>query len=206
VEKGLVADCARRTDEAVVKKEWAIERWARDLSYRESLERLVGRPTVNIQGLVSGYDGPGGKTILPHRALAKLDIRLVPDMDGRQVLGALKAHLEKRGFGDIEVRDLGSYNPTTTAFNSLPVQAGLAAYRKWGLEPLVFPRSGGSWPGYLFTEKPLRLPAAGFGLGYGFGAHSKDEYYVIESATPKIQGIAGATRSYVDFVYAFAAA
>ena len=43
-------------------------------------ERLAGQPTVNIEGLVGGYTGPGGKTILPHRAVAKLDLRLVPDM------------------------------------------------------------------------------------------------------------------------------
>ena len=46
----------------------------------KSLELLVSRPTVNIEGLVGGYTGPGGKTILPARAVAKIDLRLVPDM------------------------------------------------------------------------------------------------------------------------------
>ena len=51
-----------------------------NVDFLESLELLVGRPTVNIEGLVSGYTGPGGKTILPHKAVAKLDMRLVPGM------------------------------------------------------------------------------------------------------------------------------
>ena len=55
-------------------------RWIDDLPWRESLERLASQPTVNIEGLVAGYTGPGGKTILPARGVAKLDLRLVPNM------------------------------------------------------------------------------------------------------------------------------
>ena len=69
-----------------------------DVSWQESLELLMSRPTVNIEGLVGGYTGPGGKTILPHRAVAKLDMRLVPDMTAEDALAALKAHLVKHGF------------------------------------------------------------------------------------------------------------
>src|SRR5207247_13890 len=96
------------------------ERWVHDVSWVEALERLVSRPTVNIEGLVGGYTGPGGKTILPHRAVAKLDLRLVPDMTAAESLAALKAHLAKRGFGDVEVNMTGGYDPTTT-----PADAGL---------------------------------------------------------------------------------
>ena len=69
---------------------------------------------MNIQGLVGGYTGPGGKTMLPHRAVAKLDLRLVPDMTFDGAIAALKAHLAKRGFGDIEVNVSGGYGPTET--------------------------------------------------------------------------------------------
>ncbi|MGH2796988.1 MAG: peptidase dimerization domain-containing protein [Thermoleophilaceae bacterium] len=62
----------------------------------------MSRPTVNIEGLVAGHTGPGGKTILPHRALAKLDLRLVPDMTYEGAIAALEAHLAKHGFGDVE--------------------------------------------------------------------------------------------------------
>ena len=67
---------------------------------------------MNIEGLVGGYTGPGGKTILPHRAAAKLDLRLVPDMTYEDTVAKLKAHLQSRGYGDIEVNMTGGYDPT----------------------------------------------------------------------------------------------
>src|SRR3989442_10014132 len=103
----MVAEAARRLDEAAAKKQLGVEHWVRDVSWSEALERLVSRPTVNIEGLVGGYTGPGGKTILPHKASAKLDLRLVPEMKAAEALAALKAHLAKRGYGDIEVRMTG---------------------------------------------------------------------------------------------------
>src|SRR5918996_896287 len=106
-EKAMIAEGARRIDEARVKKLLGVERWVKDASWQDALERLVSRPTVNIQGLVGGYTGPGGKTILPARAAAKLDLRLVPDMTRDEAVAALQAHLKKRGLGDIEVKVTG---------------------------------------------------------------------------------------------------
>lgn len=203
-EKKILADVAARRDEKTFMKELSIEHWARDLPYRESLERLSGRPTVNIQGLVAGYQGPAGKTILPHSGVAKLDIRLVPDLKAEDVLKMLRAHLDKRGFNDIEIVNQGSYDPNTTPYEAIGTRTQLAVYRAAGLEPLVIPRSGGSWPGYLFTEAPLKLPTMHFGLGYGRGAHSKDEIFVVEPKGPKVEGITGAVRSHVDLLYTFA--
>ena len=71
----------------------------------------MSQPTVNIQGLVSGYTGPGGKTVLPGRAEAKLDFRLVPDMTKDEAVAKLKAHLAKRGFDDVEVTVSGRLRP-----------------------------------------------------------------------------------------------
>ena len=95
-----------------------VKHWVHDLSWQQALERLVSHPTVNIEGLVGGYTGPGGKTILPHKAVAKLDLRFVPDMKATDALAALKAHLAKRGFGDIEVNMTGGYDPTSTSADS----------------------------------------------------------------------------------------
>jgi acetylornithine deacetylase/succinyl-diaminopimelate desuccinylase-like protein len=166
----------------------------------------MSRPTVNIEGLVGGYTGPGGKTILPGRAAAKLDLRLVPDMTAREALAALTAHLAKRGFGDIDVRMTGGYDPTSTPADSVMIRKSLEVYRRYGIEPVQLPRNAGSWPGYVFTGEPLELPAGHFGLGHGSGAHAPDEYYVVESANPKVQGIDGAVRSHVDFLFAIAEA
>ena len=147
---------------------------------------------------------PGGKTILPHRAVAKIDMRLVPDMTAKETLALLKTHLQKKGFGDIEVNMTGGYDPTETPADSRLVKAMAATYRKVGVEPLLWPRLAGSWPGSTFTSAPLRLPAGQFGMGHGSGAHAPDEYWVVESANPKVAGMDGAARSYVELFYAFA--
>ncbi|HWV99051.1 MAG TPA: M20/M25/M40 family metallo-hydrolase [Candidatus Acidoferrum sp.] len=200
-EKAMVAEGARRMSEAQTKKLLSVEHWVDDVVWEEALERLVSRPTVNIEGLVGGYTGPGGKTILPHRAVAKLDLRLVPDMTAQEALTALKQHLAKRGFGDIEVNMTGGYDPNSTPADSGLVQAQTAVYRRHSIDPLLWPRSAGSWPGYVFTNPPLRLPAGHFGLGHGSGAHAPDEYYVIESTNRQIEGIDGAVFSFVEYLH-----
>ena len=203
-EKAMVAEAARRLDEAVAKRELGVDHWVHDVSWVEALERLVGLPTVNIEGLVGGYTGPGGKTILPHRAVAKLDLRLVPNMTAAESLAALKAHLAKRGFGDVEVNMTGGYDPTTTAQDAELVKAQVAVYKRSSIDPVLLPRIAGSWPGYVFTGEPLRLAAGHFGLGHGSGAHAPDEYYVIESTNPAVRGMDGAVRSHVEYLYELA--
>ena len=203
-EKTMVAKGAQRMSEANAKKLLGVERWARDVGWTEALERLISRPTVNIEGLVGGYTGPGGKTILPHKASAKIDLRLVPDMTAAEALAALKAHLEKRGFGDIEVRMTGGYDPTSTPADAGLIKAQMAVYKRFGIDPILWPRNAGSWPGYVFTGDPLRLPAGHFGLGHGSGAHAPDEYYVVDSDNSKIQGMDGAVFSFVEYLYELA--
>src|SRR6266478_3096010 len=106
-EKKMIAEAARRLNEAEAKKLLGVEHWVHDVSWQEALELLTVRPTINIEGLVGGYIGPGGKTILPHKAVAKMDLRLVPDMTAADALANLKGHLAKRGFRDIEVNMTG---------------------------------------------------------------------------------------------------
>jgi acetylornithine deacetylase/succinyl-diaminopimelate desuccinylase-like protein len=203
-EKAMITEAARRLDEGVAKKQLAVDHWVHDASWQEALERLMSRPTVNIEGLVGGYTGPGGKTILPHRAVAKLDLRLVPDMKAAEALAALKAHLAKHGFGDIEVNMTGGYDPNSTAADAALIRAQTTLYKRSGIDPIVLPRSAGSWPGYVFTDEPLRLAAGHFGLGHGSGAHAPDEYYVIESKDPNVQGMNGAVRSFVEYLHEIA--
>ena len=191
-------------NEADVKKLYGVEHWVHDANYVDSMMLLESKPTINIEGLVAGYTGPGGKTVLPHRAVAKIDMRLVPDMTAEDTLAKLKAHLAKHGFGDIEVNMSGGYDPTSTDPDSRLIQTQLATYRKLGLSPQLWPRSAGSWPGFVFTGAPLNLPAGHFGLGNGTGAHAPDEYYLIESTNPKVQGLDGAVASFVEYLYALA--
>ena len=203
-QRRILEDAIPKKSEAMAKKALGVERWIEDESWHDSQVRLVSQPTINIQGLVGGYTGPGGKTILPHRARAKIDVRLVPDMTAKETLELIKRHLAKKGFGDVEVNMTGGYDPTETPADSRLVQAMTAAYRKSGIEPLLWPRLAGSWPGATFTGAPLRLPAGIYGLGHGGGAHAPDEYWVVESANPKVAGMDGSARSFVDLFYAVA--
>lgn len=203
-QKAILDASIPKKNEAAAKKALGVDKWFADEPWATSLTRLVTQPTINIEGLVGGYTGPGGKTILPHRAVAKIDMRLVPDMTAADTLAKLKAHLAKRGFADIEVNMTGGYDPTETDPASKLIQAQIATYRRAGIEPLLWPRLAGSWPGVTFTGEPFHLPAGQFGLGHGAGAHAPDEYWLIESANPKVAGMDGAVKSYVDLFYALA--
>ena len=203
-ERAMVAEGAKRRSEANAKKQYSVQHWIDDLPWQRANERLVSQPTVNIQGLVGGYTGPGGKTVLPHRAVAKIDLRLVPGMTKDAAVSALKAHLAKEGYGDIEVNVTGGYDPTSTAAESRLIQAQLDVLKRAGIEPVLWPRNAGSYPGFAFTGAPLEMASGHFGLGHGSGAHAPDEYYVIESTNPAIRGFDGAAMSFVEYLYELA--
>ena len=203
-EKDMIAEASKRRSEASLKELLRVQHWIDDLPWERANERLESQPTVNIEGLVAGYTGPGGKTILPHRAVAKMDLRLVPDMHVVDAVAALKAHLVSRGFGDIEVNVTGGYDSTSTAASAPLIQAQLIVLKHSGIDPVLWPRNAGSYPGYVFTDKPLKLAAGHFGLGHGSGAHAPDEYYVIESTNKNVQGFDGAVLSFVEYLFELA--
>jgi acetylornithine deacetylase/succinyl-diaminopimelate desuccinylase-like protein len=203
-EKAMVDAAAKSRDEATMKSNISVTHWIDDLSWVAANERLESQPTVNIEGLVGGYTGPGGKTVLPHRAAAKLDLRLVPDMKFADAVAALKAHLAKRGFGDIEVNVTGGYDPTSTSADAPLIKAQVTTLKRAGIAPTMWVRNAGSYPGYIFTGPPLNLASGHFGLGYGSGAHAPDEFYVIDSKNPKIQGFDGAAMSFVEYLFELA--
>jgi acetylornithine deacetylase/succinyl-diaminopimelate desuccinylase-like protein len=195
---------AARMSEEAARKQTGAKVWAHDASWRDALAALASRPTVNIEGLVAGWTGPGGMTVLPHRAVAKLDLRLVPDMTYEGAISALRGHLARRGFGDIEVKPSGGYDPTHTPADAPLIQKQVAVYRQHGLDPTLWPRNAGSYPGYVFTAPPLKRPSGHFGVGHGGDAHAPNEYLVIESANPKVKGYDDAVRAYVDYLHALA--
>ena len=202
-EKELIAEDLP-DDEAAVKKTLGVSRWINDEDFLTSSYRLASQPTVNIQGLLSGYMGPGGKTVLPGRAEAKLDLRLVPNMTKDEAVEKLKAHLAKRGFGDIEVIVSGGYSPTESPEDSVIVQAGVAVLKQAGIPYSIHPRRAGSWPGVNFTGPPLRMAAGHFGVGRGGGAHAPDEWLLIDSSDPKVAGYGQQAEMFAEYLYAVA--
>ncbi|MEO6582335.1 MAG: M20/M25/M40 family metallo-hydrolase [Sphingomicrobium sp.] len=200
-QKALIAADVAASDEADDMKVLGIKHWYKDEDYLTSTYRLASQPTVNIQGLVSGYMGPGGKTVLPGRAEAKLDLRLVPDMTKDEAVTKLKAHLAKRGFGDIEVIVSGGYGPTQTDENSPLIKAEQATLASAKIPMTMSARSAGSWPGVIFTGPPLRMAAGQFGAGRGGGAHAPNEWLLIDSSNPKVAGFDEQAILFADFLY-----
>ncbi|MBI2515460.1 MAG: M20/M25/M40 family metallo-hydrolase [Opitutae bacterium] len=203
-EKALLASAAKRLTERQFQVASGASKWIDDLPFLAALERMTSQPTVNIEGIYGGYTGVGGKTVLPHKASAKLDLRLVPNMTAEEALAKLKAHLAKRGYGDIAVNFTGGYGPTATPASAPLIQAQVAVLKRAGVDAVLWPRLAGSYPGYVFTDAPVGLPSGHFGLGYGSGAHAPDEFFVIESTNPKIQGYDGAALSQVEYLYELA--
>ncbi len=203
-ENALILEASGKQSEAELKRSYGIKTFINDEPWPVALQRLASQPTVNIQGLVAGYMGPGGKTVLPGRAEAKLECRLVPNQTFREAETKLRAHLIKRGFGDIEVNVSGGYDPTETAEDSKIIRAQKAVYARANVPVSISPRSAGSWPGSVFTQPPVSLPASGFGLGYGTGAHAPNEFFVIDSTNSKVMGMVDSAMGYVDMLYELA--
>ncbi len=202
--KAMIASAAKRLTERQFQIASGAMKWIDDLPFLAALERYEAMPTVNIEGIYGGYTGPGGKTVLPHKASAKLDLRLVPGQTADAAYTQLKAHLAKRGYGDIAVVMTGGYNPTQTPASAPLIQAQVSVLKSVGIDPVLWPWLAGSYPGFIFTDAPLNLAAGHFGLGYGTGAHAPDEFFLIESTNPKIQGYDGAALSYVQYLYELA--
>ena len=141
-DKAMIATAAKRLNEDEAKKLMGVKHWVKDVSWTEALERMAGTPTVNIEGIIGGYTGPGGKTILPHQAIAKLDLRLVPNQTASGALAALKAHLAKGGFGDIDVNMTGGYDPTTTPADAPIIKAEEVSLQESGDRSCLIPRTG----------------------------------------------------------------
>lgn len=130
---------------------------------RGYFERLAAWPTLTINGLHGGYGGPGSKTVLPHEAVAKCDIRLVESQTAEEILAKVKAHVQRYA-PEVSVTSYGGMDPSKTPldspFTGLLRQGIIAAQ---GSEPLLVPALGASLPNYVFT-KTLGIPA--FGVPY----------------------------------------
>jgi acetylornithine deacetylase/succinyl-diaminopimelate desuccinylase-like protein len=203
-ERALLRNASQRLTERQFKVGAATTRWIDDLPFLEALERYISQPTVNIEGIYGGYTGPGGKTVLPHKASAKLDLRLVPNQTAEEALTKLRAHLAKRGYADIQIDFTGGYSPTTTEADSRLIQTQVAVLERNGINAVLWPRLAGSYPGYIFTDPPVSLPSGHFGLGHGGGAHAPDEYFLIYSTHPVVRGYDGMALSFVEYLYELA--
>jgi acetylornithine deacetylase/succinyl-diaminopimelate desuccinylase-like protein len=199
---GMLADWSR--SEPSMRAALGVDRWIDGWTGAQLLLHYLFDTTLNIDGMWSGYTGPGVKTILPHRATAKLDSRIVPNQTPDEVLRLIRAHLDANGFHDIELRKLSGYPPAQTSVDTPLVQATIGVYNKHELTPSIAPRLAGSAPYYVFTDT-LQLPLVAGGIGHGTGAHAPNEFMVVEPAPgSRIAGLAQIEKFYVDLLYALA--
>jgi acetylornithine deacetylase/succinyl-diaminopimelate desuccinylase-like protein len=142
----------------------------------ELRRREIFEPTCTICGITTGYQGAGQKTVLPARASAKVDFRLVPDQKPEDVVKQLRAHFDAHGFRDIQITVVGAGRPARTAPEHPLVQTLVdAAVDVYGREPLIWPMSGGSGPNYLFAHE-IGVPIVTLGVGYsGSRIHAPNE-------------------------------
>ena len=156
-----------------------VRRFKYDLTGIDLLKKYLYQPTLNVDGLISGHTAEGTKTIVPHEARAKVDIRMVPNQEPGKMLDLVRQHLRRHGFDDIEVRLEDAYKWAKTTVDDPTVKALLRTYRDFGIEPELWPHLGGSAPFYLFTDV-LQIPFAFGGLGHGGRVHSPNEYATVE--------------------------
>jgi acetylornithine deacetylase/succinyl-diaminopimelate desuccinylase-like protein len=147
----------------------------------EAKKALFCEPTCTINGMVTGYTEKGSKTVLPMRAVAKLDFRLVPNQLPKEVFGKLVRHLRNRGFSDVEVVMQGSTEPARTplteGFVDIVTRAAQKVYKK---KAVVYPTSAGSGPMHLFRNW-LGCPVVSVGCGHREArAHAPNENLTID--------------------------
>jgi acetylornithine deacetylase/succinyl-diaminopimelate desuccinylase-like protein len=161
------------------------------------LVKHIFQPTCNVCGIGGGYEGPGSKTVLPNRAMLKIDFRLVPDQDPYQVYEQLRGHLDAQGFDDIEIEVLGPEFPARTPMDDPLVGVVVdTARRVYGVEPVVYPLTAGTGPMYELCQK-FGMPAVSTGVGNAeSNNHAPNENVVIEDYIQGIKHIATIIESY----------
>jgi len=167
-------------DEKEFKKEYGVKRFVANKTGIAARQALVGEPTCNIAGFISGYTGPGAKTVLPAQALVKIDFRLVPKMDPIKQLSRLRRHLSSNGFGDITIRMIhGEAASKTKITDPLVSKVREAADESFG-KSIVSVSSAGTGPMYSFA-KVLSAPCISVGSTYIFSRiHSPNEFARID--------------------------
>jgi acetylornithine deacetylase/succinyl-diaminopimelate desuccinylase-like protein len=181
----------------------------------ELLKMRTYGTSLNMDGIWGGRIlDTGAGSLLPHEVVSKHNCRYIPNQNGEDLLEKLRAHLDKHGYSDVEIRVVGDVDWHKTNLNTDIGKAVLKMFDEFGVEygpptPQTVPGSwpvtdmGPYWPACLFGKDPLTLPIAGAALGHGARAHAINEFYVIEGAG-KVHGLAGAEKSMASILYNYA--
>jgi acetylornithine deacetylase/succinyl-diaminopimelate desuccinylase-like protein len=164
----------------------------------ELLRKYCFEPSVNIDGLLAGFTEDGTKTVLPPKAMAKIDIRIVPGMTIEDTRKKVMEHLKKRGFREIKMRNYIDYPWSKVSVREDSIKASIEAMKYHGKEPEVWPMTAGSAPFYLFDQY-LKVPYGGAGLGQGGKAHAPNEYAVVKGMKDLEKSVVTTLWKYAEF-------
>ena len=205
-EKQIIEDLLPDYDLTPMKQVLKVDKFFVDESDKRALlTKYYCEPSgLNIDGISGGYTGLGGKTVLPHKCVVKADVRFVPNQRSDEFLPKLRAHLDRLGYQDIQVKQLDGGEWARTSIKAPIWQAVKSTYESFGLKPKTAVRNIGYAPFSLFSQDPLYLPG-GFAwgmLGHGTKAHSPDEYFVIEG-NETVRGLASCEKSFTSILYKY---
>lgn len=185
-------------------------------SGRSAYERLTVRPSLTVSGILSGYNGPGFKGVIPSHATAKLGFRLVPDQDPGTVERLFREHIRAVSPPQVQVtvRRLSAARPVVLDPRTPPMQAAALAYRQvFGKTPQLL-RSGGTVPVVEYFARAWRVPVVlmGFALPDDRAHGPNERFYLrnfrrgiatsilfmhhLAKTTSTVSGKATATRDY----------
>ena len=167
-------------DEQSFKTEYGVKDFVDGKKGLAIKKALAGEPTCNIAGFVSGYIMEGAKTVLPSQALAKIDFRLVPNMDPKKQFRRLMSHLKQKGFSDIDVKMFhGEAAARTDPDDPFVSNVRDAANKTFG-KSIMNVSNAGTGPMHSFV-KVLKAPCISIGSTYVFSRiHSPNEFARID--------------------------
>jgi len=200
----IIARAAKKFDAKTTKESMKVKRFMVPEDDKVGLIKQYSfTSTLNIDGIWAGWTEKGSKTILPHKATCKIDIRIVPNQKKDAMMPLVRKHLDEHGYKDIKMREVDTgYDWCRCSVKEPVVQAMIRTLTKFREEPAVWPTSGGSVPFYAFN-RILKLPFTMGGLGHSDLAHSPNEFIVVEG-NRKIAGMAEVEKSMVYFMDEFA--
>ena len=175
----LINEKNSRINLDVLKKEFGINEFVLKREGAEAIKARTYEPTANIQGMISGYTGPGTKTIVPSEAKVRLDFRLLPHMNPQKCITKIKKHLVDHGFGHLEIKAFESAEPPYKISIKEDISQAIikAAIQVFGEKPVV---NGVSAEGTILKHVWIPCVLTGF-ANSGANLHAPDENIHVEN-------------------------
>ncbi len=170
---------------------WGIKRFVAGASGREAVRRLLYEPTCSIHGIEPTWERAGGDSLIPSQARARVNFHLVPNQSPDDVLAKLRAHLDRAGFGDVEVEVFRAFRPIAGSADSPLGHAILRAAGHLGIGTYLLPHSFEFGDKWCWIGRRLDVEGALIGVGDpDRRAHFPNEHMTVRRYLDGIKWIA----------------